>query len=238
MGPIRVLLADNEEVFRQGLLKLLKEQPHIEVICECGTSKEAIDKSKETKPDVVLLDTQIMGRGAEETIRQIREASPDVKVAIIARPGTEVITSDLMKAGARAILAKNISSVDLIKSIDLVSSGRLIISPLFAEKFITEIMSSRDNENKKDAKVESEISARELEIVRLIAEGRTNKEIASSLFIAENTVKVHVKNMLNKLELRNRQQLVVYAVLKNWVTADVKNEDKGSPPACGQLKKQ
>jgi DNA-binding NarL/FixJ family response regulator len=225
MDPIRVLLADNEEVFREGLTKLLKEQPHIEVVYGCGTCKEAIDKSQETKPDVVLLDNQTIGCNAVETVRRIREASPEVKVAIIAQPGTEIVTSDLMKAGARAILAKNISAVDLIKSIDLVSSGRLIISPHFAEKFLSEIISSRDSDSKDTARVESEVSAREIEIVRLIVEGLTNKEIASLLFIAENTVKVHVKNILNKLELRNRQQLVAYAVLRNWVTADVKTED-------------
>ncbi len=228
MEPIRVLLVDSEEVFREGLAKLLKEQPHIEVVYQCGTGKEAIEKSKEMKPDVILMDSQIAGCNAREAVEEIGKSSPGVKVAIMARPGVEAAPLGIIKAGARAYLAKGISAADLIKSVELISSGRIIISHHFAERFLDEIASLTEVKSEKGTKVESGISEREMEIVRLIVEGATNKEIAKRLFIAENTVKVHVKNILNKLELRNRQQLVAYAVLQNWVTANTKTEGKDS----------
>ena len=125
---------------------------------------------------------------------------------------------NLLKAGARACLAKNISANDLIKSIELISSGRIIISPLFAEAFLGEVTSAEKADGSSASDKETVLSQREMETVTLIAEGNTNKEIARKLYIAENTVKAHVKNALHKLELRNRQQLVAYAVLQKWVT--------------------
>jgi DNA-binding NarL/FixJ family response regulator len=226
MDPIRVLLVDNEEVFREGLAKLLNEQPHIEVVYQCGSSNEAVQKSKETKPDVVLMDSQIVGCDVAEAVREIKKSLPEVKVAIIARTGDEASSLGIIKSGARACLAKSISAVDLVRSIELISSGRIIISPLFAEKFIDEVASFKSEDGGKGAKAESVLSEREMEIVKLIATGVTNKEIASKLIIAENTVKVHVKNILNKLELRNRQQLAAYAVLQNWISAVGTIEEK------------
>jgi DNA-binding NarL/FixJ family response regulator len=217
--PIRVLLVDNEEVFRVGLAKLLKEQPHIEVVHQCGSGKEAIEKSKETKPDVILMNSQISDYDVLQAVKELRKLSPEVKVAMLTRPEVGPNPLHVLKAGARACLSKSISTNDLVRSIELISSGRIIVSPLFAEKFLDEIASAEKAEDTKDAPAESRLSAREMEVVRLIVEGSTNKEIAQKLLIAENTVKVHVKNILNKLELRNRQQLVAYAVLQNWVTA-------------------
>ncbi len=219
MKQIKVLIADNEEVFREGLARLLKDQPHIEVVCQCGSGKEAIEKSKETKPDVILINSQISDYDALEAVKEIVESSPEVKIAMITRPGVGPDPLRVLKAGARACLAKSISADDLVKSIGLISSGRIIISPVFAEKFLDEIASAEKADSAKAAETKSRLSKREIEIATLIAEGSTNKEIAQKLFIAESTVKVHVKNALNKLELRNRQQLAAYAVLQNWVTA-------------------
>jgi DNA-binding NarL/FixJ family response regulator len=228
MEIIRVMLVDNEAVFREGLNKLLKEQPHIQVVYQCGDGKEAIEKSMETRPDVILMDSQIPEHDVLETVKKIKGNTPDIKVAIITRLGIGPNPVHILKAGARACLAKNISPLDLIKSIELISSGRIIISPLFADEFLNEMNSAENTDNTKPAEAKCALTDRELEIVVLIAEGNTNKEIASKLFIAENTVKVHVKNILNKLELRNRQQLAAYAVLQNWVTNTVQEKEDNS----------
>lgn len=220
MEPIKVMLVDNEEVFREGLAKLLKDQPHIEIVYQCGSGKEAIEKSKETKLDVILMSSQISDFDALEAVTEMRKRSPEVKVAMITRPGEGPNPLHILKSGASASLAKSISVADLIKSIELISSGRIIISPVLAEKFLDEIVSAERTDNTKAIETKSSLSEREIEIVRLIVEGNTNKEVAQTLFIAENTVKVHVKNILSKLELRNRQQLVAYAVLQNWITND------------------
>ncbi|MFH1639898.1 MAG: response regulator transcription factor [Chloroflexota bacterium] len=216
---ITVLLVDNEEVFREGLAKLLKEERNIAIVLQCHSGNEAIRKSKESSPDVVLIDSEISECDALDAVREIARHSLLTKVALISRPETGLNPVDVLKAGGRGCLAKNISINDLIKSIDLISSGRIIVSPLFAEKFLQEVSTERDGDDREDAEKESVLSEREMEIVRLVTRGATNKEIASELFIAENTVKVHVKNILDKLELRNRQQVAAYAVLQNWVTS-------------------
>jgi len=226
MEAIRVLVADNEEIFREGLAKLLKEQLHIEVVYQCGSSKEAVEKSKEMKPDIVLMDSQISEGKALEAVREINQLLPEVKVVMITHPETQASPIEILKAGARACLTKTISAPDLVKSIELVSSGRIIISPVLAERFLYEIGSRKTDDRRIGTKSESDLSGREIEITKLIAEGATNKEIAESLFIAESTVKVHVKNILDKLELRNRQQVAVYAVLRNWVAANTETERK------------
>ena len=260
MEPIKVVLIDNEEVFREGVAKLLTEQPHIKVIFQGGSSKEAIEKSKEMKPDVILMNSQIPEGNVLAAVKEIRELVPEAKVAMIGRPESGDNATEALKAGARALLSKSISAADLVKSIELISSGRIIVSPVFVEKFLSEIagreveeggadtkrelitngritiasistqksidqiIGRKTDEGIKDTRAEPEISEREMEVVKLIVRGYSNKEIAQRLFVTENTMKVHVKNILNKLELRNRQQLAAYAVLKDWVTA---NEDSG-----------
>ncbi len=220
MARTRVLIADDEEVFREGLARLLKDQPHIEVISQCGSGKEAVEKSKETRPEVILMNSHTSDLGALETITRIKEHSPEIKIAILTRPGVGPDPLRALKAGARAYLAKTISVENLVKSIDLISSGRIIISPVFSEKFLAEIAAADNADSLKTDETKSGLSEREIEIATLISQGHTNKEIAQKLFIAENTAKVHVKNMLEKLELRNRQQLVAYVILQKWVTTD------------------
>lgn len=217
MEPIRVILVDNEEVFREGVARLLKEQPHIEVVHQCDSGKEAVEKSKEMKPDVVLLDSQISEEDAVEVARKIGEFSVLTKVAMITHPGVDISPFDMLEAGATACLAKSITAADLVKSIELISSGRIVISPLLVEKLVDEISLRKKHRSAEVAEVDSGISEREKQIIKLIAQGSTNKEIAEKLVISEGTVKVHVKNILNKLELRNRQQLAVYAVMRSWV---------------------
>ncbi len=226
MQPIRVVLVDNEEVFREGVAKLLNEQPHIKVVYQTGSGKEAIVKSEKIRPEVILISSQISEGNTLEAVKEIVKSVPAVKVAMISRSGAGDAPLEMLKAGARACLAKSISGVDLVKSIELISSGRIIVSPVFAEKLLDEISSRKPDESAAVAKAESGLSERELEITELIAEGATNREIAKRLVIAESTVKVHVKNILSKLELRNRQQLAVYAVLQNWVAANIKAERK------------
>jgi two-component system NarL family response regulator len=189
--PIKVILVDNEEVFREGLSKLLNEQPHIAVLHHCDNGKEAIQKSKEFNPDVILIDGHLSEGKVLETIADIRESSPDSKVILISRPDMKTAPIDALKAGARACLSRNISFSDMLKSIELISSGRIIISPFFAQKFLDDITPQKmDN-----VQTDSELSEREIEIAILIAQGESNKGISEKLFISESTVKVHVKNI-------------------------------------------
>ena len=161
MEPIKVLLVDNEEVFREGLAKLLNEQPHIRVVYQCRDGKEVVEKSWKMKPDVILVDSQILGGRALGTVTEISQSMPEAKVVVITHPEAPSNAIEMFKAGAKACFARNISLQDLVKSIELVSSGRIIISPIIAKQFLDEITSVKKDETRKDTKVESHLSERE-----------------------------------------------------------------------------
>jgi DNA-binding NarL/FixJ family response regulator len=226
MEPIKLAIVDSEEVFREGIAKLLKDQAKMEIVFQGSSAKEAIEKCIRTKLDMVLIDSHITGIDALQAVKEIKAGSPEIKVVMLSRSDSGKNALDFMKAGARAFLAKNINAGDLVKSLELISSGRIIISPHFAEKFLEDISSDTGEITNGESVLPSVLSAREMEIALLIAKGDTNKEIAEKLFITENTAKVHVKNILNKLELKNRQQLAVYTVVKEWETGNTDFEKK------------
>jgi len=221
MGQIKVLLADDKEVFRQGLARLLEEQENIEVTCQCCNGEQALEKVKEIQPDVVLMDTAISQCDSVETTRQISELSPKVKVAMLTDSKNEEDLFSSIDAGATGYLLKDMKFGDLVKSIDLIAKGEVIISPPLVEKLVdkfTEIKRSQ-------AEVKGGLSDREQEILKLLAKGATNKEIGDTLFITENTAKVHVKHILEKLQLRNRQQAAAYAV-QHGLTTEIKDVEE------------
>jgi len=214
---IKVVVADNEEVFLEGIDKILTEHPYIQVVSRCLNPKEVVAHSRRDKPDVLLLREEMSGDYTDAIIKEVTSDCPEVKIAIMKQPGEVFDEFNHLKAGAKAYLATNISGEDLIKSIDLISSGRIIISPMFAQQFTGMLSENKGSNTSADDKG---ITEREKEIAEMVAKGKTNKEIASELYIAENTVKMHVKNILGKLELKNRQQLSVYAVLHKWINQE------------------
>ena len=144
MAPIKVLLLDNEEVFRHGLAKLIDDQPHMKVVHQCADDSGVVQKIGEMKPDVVLISNQSPETDIVDLVTEIAKSSPEAKVALFAHSGAEIALVESMKAGARACLAKNISAQDLVRSIELVSSGRIVISPEFAERFLGDIGKAAD----------------------------------------------------------------------------------------------
>jgi DNA-binding NarL/FixJ family response regulator len=225
MKEIDVLIVDDKEVFREGLARLLEEQQHIKVVSWCG-GKQVVGTIEKTKPDLVLMDTDLSECDAIDVVRQVTESSPEVKIAMFSESVDEDRLFSSVEAGAKGYLVKNLSVDNLVKSIDLISEGRIVISPLLAKKFIDEFTVLREEKRSSDAEMESHISERETEIITLVARGYTNKEIAQKLSIAENTAKVHVKNILQKLELRNRQQAAAYAAEHGLVTGVGDAEDE------------
>ena len=222
MVQIKVLLADDKEVFREGLARLLDEQEHIEVVSKCSNGKQAIKEVKETKPDVVLIDSNILDCDSNETAREIKESSPEVQVAMLTDSENEQELFSAIESGATGYLLKDIKVDDLVKSIDLIGKGEVVVSPPLGEKFVGKFASMRQ----KEAESQTVLTQQELKIVKLLAKGATNKEIAETLFITENTAKVHLKNILGKLGLRNRQQVAAYAVQQGLVTDIIDTEEK------------
>jgi len=223
MAQIKVLLADDKEIFREGLARLLDEYEQIEVVSRCSNGKQAIDKAEEAEPDVVLMDSNLLDCDSIGAIRQINGSSPKIKVAMLTDSKEEADLFSAMEAGATGYLAKDIKVVDLVKSIDLIVKGEVVVSPPLAGKLVRKVTSTKA----KEAEPKEVPSGRETEILKLLAKGDTNKEIAEGLFIAENTAKVHIKNILEKLQLRNRQQAAAYAVQEGLVT-EVRDIDKSS----------
>jgi len=214
MHQVKVLLADDKEIFREGLARLLEEQEHIQVVSQCYNGKQAVEKVKETKPHVVLIGSNISQCSGNEAARQITQSVPGVKVALLTDSESEQELFLAIESGATGYLLKDIDVDDLVKSIDLIGKGELVVSSRLAEKLIGKFTSLR----RKEAEGQAGLTGREVEIVKLLATGATNKEVAETLFISENTCKVHVKNILEKLGLRNRQQIAAYAVQEGLVT--------------------
>jgi len=224
MGRLKVLLADGKEVFREGLARLLEEQEYIEVVSQCANGKQAIKDVKETKTDVVLIDSNILDCGSNEATREMKKSSPQVRVAVLTDSKNERELFSAIESGATGYLQKDTKVEDLVKSIDLIGKGEVVVSPPLAEKLVGKFISMRQ----KEAEEPTGLTNREVEIVKLLPKGFTNKEMAETLFVTDNTVKVHVKNILGKLQLRNRQQLAAYAVQKGLVN-EIK--DTGEKPS-------
>jgi DNA-binding NarL/FixJ family response regulator len=211
---VKVLLADDKEIFREGLARLLEEQEHIEVVSQCYNGKQAVEKVKEIEPDVVLIGSNISQCSSNEAARQITQSVPGAKVALLTDSESEQELFSAIESGATGYLLKDIDVDDLVKSIDLIGKGEVVLYSRFAEKLIGKFTSLR----RREAEGHAGLTEREVEIAGLLARGATNREIAKTLFISENTCKVHVKNILEKLGLRNRQQIAAYAVQEGLVT--------------------
>jgi NarL family two-component system response regulator LiaR len=222
MGRIKVLLLDDKEITREALTKLLEEQKQIEVVSKCSNINEALEEVKRVEPDLVLVDGNLSECDSNEAARRINESALKVKVAVLTDSKEQKDLVSAIESGATGYLHKETKVGDFIESIDLIGKGGVVISPQVAEKFGDKLSSIPTDE----AQGQTVLSEREVGIVKLLAKGATNKELADTLFITENTAKVHIKNILQKLQLRNRQQIVGYAVQQGLVTELRDSEDK------------
>jgi len=207
---VKLLLADTSEIFCEGLAELLKRDPSIEVVCICHTGLEAIERANEHQPDVILIDTGLPECSGIETIQRIHERLPNTNIIVLTHSKADVDFISAVKAGARAYISKDVHLEDLIKVVGLVAEHEVIVSPPMAARPLTEITFLREHEGA--AKVgDTNLSRREQAVLSLVAQGLTNKEIATSLFISEHTVKVHLRNVMGKFHAHTRQQAVVLA---------------------------
>jgi DNA-binding NarL/FixJ family response regulator len=218
MAELKVLLVDNKELFREGLARILESQSHICVVYQCDNGSKAVEKAQESEPDVVLMDADLPQCDGIEATRRINESLPNTRLAMLTDSEDEEKLFTALQAGATGYLLKSIRVDDLVKSIDLIAEGEVIVSHPLSEKLLSEFASMREQKVARESESETGVSDRETEILTLVVQGATNKEIAKTLVIAENTVKVHVKNILEKLQLRNKQQLAAYAVEKGLVS--------------------
>jgi len=208
---IRVVIADDHSVFRAGVEGLLASQPDIDVVGQAGDGLEATRVALALRPDVVLMDVQMPVRNGIDATRDIHESAPDIKVLMLSGSDEEADLYGAIKAGAAGYLLKIVEGDELLAAIRAVHAGQSVISPAMASKLMLEFAALARKEDEPTSR-RAQLTDRELQVLGLIAQGLQNKDIASQLFISENTVKNHVRNILEKLNLRSRMEAVFYAV--------------------------
>jgi DNA-binding NarL/FixJ family response regulator len=211
--PVRVLVVDDQELFRRGLTMLLAVEPGIEVIGEAGDGVEGTALAESAAPDVVLLDVRMPKRSGIEACLAIKESVPSAKIIMLTVSDEEADLYEAVKSGASGYLLKDSSIEEVAQAVRVVADGQSLISPSMAIKLIDEFKEMSKPE--KTSGPGLRLTERELDVLRLVAQGHSNKEIAARLYISENTVKNHVRNMLEKLQLHSRMEAVMYAVREN-----------------------
>ena len=218
MAPIRVLIADDHTLFRRGIAAALANQAELAVVGEAVDGLEAIKKAKELIPDVVLMDLNMPNCSGLEATQALQSEMPQVKILVLTVSDSESDLFAAIKFGARGYLLKKAEPEELVHAIVSVAEGGVMVSPLMATKLLAEFNDLTAGAQKEvPEQAEAHLSPREGEVLQLVAKGSTNKEIADSLFISENTVKTHLQNIMEKLHLANRSQAAAYAVKKGLV---------------------
>ena len=210
MDPVRVIIVDDQELFRRGLTMLLAAEPDIEVVGEAGDGQAGVALAESAAPDVVLLDVRMPRLSGIEACQAIKELVPTAKLIMLTVSDEEADLYEAVKSGASGYLLKDSSIEQVAQAVRVVADGQSLISPSMAVKLIDEFKAlSRPNPQGAGA---LRITDRELQVLRLVATGMNNRDIAAELFISENTVKNHVRNILEKLQLHSRMEAVMYAV--------------------------
>ena len=211
--PIRVAVVDDQELFRRGLTMLLGVEDDIEVVGEAGDGVAATELAATAVPDVILMDVRMPKRSGIEACVAIKDVAPTARIIMLTVSDEEADLYDAVKNGASGYLLKDSSIDEVAQAIRVVADGQSLISPSMAIKLLDEFkqMSRTDRQQVPSPR----LTDRELEVLKLVAQGLNNREIAKRLFISENTVKNHVRNILEKLQLHSRMEAVMYAVREN-----------------------
>jgi len=211
MKRIRILLVDDQALFREGLSTLLSVQPDLAVVGEANNGQEALALAERLQPDVVLMDLRMPVLDGVAATRSLKERQPDCRVIVLTTFDDDDYVFEGLRAGAVGYLLKDVSSETLVEAIHTAASGETFLQPSVAAKVVAEFARLSQHRPARSQGLVEPLSERELEIIALVADGASNKEIAGRLFIAEGTVKNHVTNILGKLGVRDRTQAALKA---------------------------
>ncbi len=213
MAKIKVLIVDDHKLVREGLRAVLDQCNGIQVIAEAESGEEAIRIVSEQSPDVVLMDISMPGMSGIEATKIIKAENPDIKVVMLTMMDQESSVYEAVKAGATGYMLKNTTAEDLVEAIQTVYEGKALLHPDATVKLLKEFVSLSDNKAK-----DYGLSAREMEVLRLLCEGKTNKELARALWISEQTVKTHLAHIYGKLGTSDRTETVAKAIRMGLVS--------------------
>ena len=217
--PIRTIIVDDHALFRRGLEMVLEEEPDIELVGQASDGAEAVEKAAESLPDVVLMDIRMPRSSGIEACRAMKEAAPSAKIIILTISDEEEDLFEAIRAGASGYLLKDIPLDEVAEAVRSVHGGQSLINPSMAGKLLTEFatLARRDGEARAQEVPAPKLTEREMEVLKLVARGMNNRDIAKELFISENTVKNHVRNILEKLQIHSRMEAVMVAVREKLI---------------------
>lgn len=215
MPALRLMIVDDHALFRESLANLLTYRGRFEVVGDAGTGEDAIQMAVELEPDIVLMDINMPGMDGIEATRQLKALLPDVRIVMLTVFDDQERLFEAIRAGAHGYLLKSIRSQELLDQIEGLSRGEAAISRRMAARILDEFRTL--DQQKAILEPEGGLSARETQVLELVVDRLSNKEIAERLSISENTVKNHLKSILSKLQLSNRRQAAAYAVARGWI---------------------
>jgi DNA-binding NarL/FixJ family response regulator len=212
--PIRTMIVDDHALFRRGLEMVLDSEPDIELVGQASDGAEAVEKAGESLPDVVLMDIRMPRSSGIEACRALKDVVPSAKIVMLTISDEEEDLFEAIRAGASGYLLKDIPLDEVADTVRAVDGGQSLINPSMAGKLLTEFAAlARREEGEPPQQVPApKLTDREMQVLKLIARGMNNRDIAKELFISENTVKNHVRNILEKLQIHSRMEAVMVAV--------------------------
>ena len=217
MTTVRILVADDHEIVRQGLRALLEAQPGWQVVAEAVDGREALDKAKRLHPDVVVLDVSMPNLNGLEATRQIRKALPQTEVLILTMHDSEQLVREVLEAGARGYVLKSDAGRELVTAVESVRQSKPHFTSRVSEIVLDGYLNAVGRAEAYNAPRTVRLSPREREIVQLLAEGKSNKEVAAALHISVKTAETHRTNLMRKLDLHSISELVRYAIRNKMV---------------------
>ena len=206
--PIRIMIAEDQRIVREGLIALLEDEQDMTIVGEAANGQAAVELFAQLQPDIVLMDLQMPVMDGPEATRRIREQTPDARILVLTTYATDEFIFKALRAGARGYLLKDTSADELLAAIRAVYQGRTLLASAVAERLMAGVSDSAPEP----------LTPRELEVLTLLGQGRSNGEIADALTIAPRTVKVHVQNILSKLGAGNRTEAVSIAVRQQLIS--------------------
>lgn len=220
MTPIRVILADDHAVVREGTRQLLEREPDIEVVGEATNGAEAVRMVETLRPKVVVMDVRMPVMGGFDATKAIKSRFPEVEVLVMTAYEDDEFVFTLLEAGASGYLLKTAPVKELVKAIHEVAEGQSALDPAIARKVLRQF--SEGTPRKKQEEFYEALTEREQDVLRLLAEGKTNKEIAEVLIISDRTVQTHLSNIFSKMGVSTRTEAVLEAIRRGWLSVDTK----------------
>jgi two-component system NarL family response regulator len=217
MERIKVLIADDHRVVREGLCAILKTKEDIEVVGEAQDGQEAVEKARALLPDVILMDVSMPRMTGVEATRIIKREFPHIGIVALTMYEEQQYIFDLVRAGATGYLLKDTDSAQIVAAIRAIYRGESLIHPSVATKILAEFSLLAQGKSKKPSWEEHDLTEREITVLRLVADGKTNKEIANTLDLSEKTVKNHVRNIFHKLQVYDRTQAAILGIRKGLI---------------------